>query len=142
MQYPDYFTAEDIMEFEYEYNRLRDIEDGVGFWAVNAELQEIADKEREMSMSDLMIDLQDEIRLGALSFAEIARKYEVPTSWVNEAWELLCEQEAEAEQFFDQGFHDELERDHDEPYEPEGGEDAYLDSWYEDQYDLGDYDYA
>lgn len=136
MQYPDYFTAEDIMEFEYEYNRLRDIEDGVGFWAVNAELQEIADKEREMSISDLMIDLQDEIRLGALSFAEIARKYEVPASWVNEAWDELCQQEAEAEQFFDQGFHDELERDWDEPYECE-----INDNWYDEQYEV-DTDYA
>jgi hypothetical protein len=33
--------------------------------------------------------------------------------------------------------YDELERDHDEPYEPEP--DAYLDASYEDQYDLGDY---
>ncbi len=54
--------------------------------------------------------------------------------------------------------HDELERDWDEPYEPDswadgdalasagwgtdedyGGEDRYLDSYYENQYDLGDY---
>lgn len=136
MQYPDYFTAEDIMEFEYEYNRLRDIEEGIGFWAVNAELQEIADKEREMSMRDLIIDIQDEIALGALSFAQIAQKYEVPVSWVQEAWDLLCEREADIEQ---PTYHDELERDWDEPYEPE---DRYLDSSYEDQYDLGDYDYA
>jgi len=31
MLYPDYMTAEDIMEFEYEYNRMRDIQEGVGF---------------------------------------------------------------------------------------------------------------
>ncbi len=34
-------------------------------------------------------------------------------------------------------YHDELERDWDEPYE--GNEDRYLDASYEDQYDLGDY---
>ena len=83
-----------------------------------------------MSMSDLMIDLQDEIRLGSLSFVEIARKYQVPASWVNEAWDQLCQQEAEAEQV--QGFHDELERDHDEAYEPD------CDSWYDEQYELND----
>jgi hypothetical protein len=36
-------------------------------------------------------------------------------------------------------YYDELERDWDEAYEPEGGEDSYLDSSYEDRYDLGDY---
>lgn len=135
MYYPADMTADDIMEFEYEYNRLRDIEEGIGFWAVNAELQEIANKEREMSISDLMIDLQDEVRLGVLSFAEIAQKYEVPVSWVQEAWDELCEQEAEAEQYAGHSY-DELERDHDEAYEPD-----YGDSWYEDQYEL-DTDYV
>ena len=33
-------------------------------------------------------------------------------------------------------YHDELERDWDEPYEP-CNEDAYLDAAYEDRYDLG-----
>lgn len=87
-------------------------------------------------MHSLIVDIQTEIQLGVLSFSEIAQKFEVPTSWVNEAWDLLCEQEAEAERFA--GYHDELERDWDEPYEP-GNEDAYLDSSYEDRYDLGDY---
>lgn len=31
---------------------------------------------------------------------------------------------------------DELERDWDEPYEPEGNEDAYLDASYEDRYEV------
>ncbi len=69
MQYPSYFTAEDIMEFEHEYNRYLDRQDPNSFLAVNEELQVIA--------------------------------------------------------------HDSLERDHDEPYEPD-----YGDSWYEDQYEL------
>jgi len=98
MNYPDYFTADDIAEFEYEYNRYLDLEDSDSQATVNARIDEIVEEEREMSMSDLMIDLQDEIRLGSLSFAEIARKYQVPTSWVNEAWDQLCQQEAEAEQ--------------------------------------------
>lgn len=86
-------------------------------------------------MSDLLIDIQDEIQLGVLSFPQIARKYDVPLSWVTDTWEGLCEQEAEAERQFDQGFHDEFERDHDEQYEPDIGN-----SWYEDQYEL-DSDY-
>ena len=45
--------------------------------------------------------------------------------------------EHEAE--YEDAFHDDLERDWDEPYEPEPDEDRYIDSWYEDQYDLGDY---
>ena len=131
MQYPEYFTADDIMEFEFEYNRYLDRDDPNSFVAVNEELQLIANEEREMSMRDLIIDIQNDILAGVLSFAEIAVKHEVPTSWVNEAWDLLCEQEAEAQA--NQSY-DELERDHDEPYEPE-----LNDSWYEDQYDLGDY---
>lgn len=132
MHYPADMTAEDIMEFEYEYNRYLDRQDPNSLIAVNEELQLIANEERDMSMRDLMIDLQDEIRLGILSFAEIAQKYEVPTSWVQEAWDELCEQEAEAEQFA--GYHDELERDHDEAYEPD-----YGDNWYDEQYELEDF---
>lgn len=135
MRYPEDFTEEDVMEFEYEYNRLRDMDEGRGLWAVNALLQEIANEEYEMSIRNLIIDLQEEIQLGVLSFQEIARKYEVPTSWVNEAWDMLCEQEAEEERYA--GYsHDELERDHDEPYEPD-----YADSWYDEQYEL-DTDYV
>lgn len=135
MIYPDYFTADDIAEFEYEYNRYLDLQDPHSAVSVNARIDTIVEEEREMSMSDLMIDLQDEVRLGALSFAEIAAKYEVPVSWVNEAWDELCQQEAEAEQYAGYSY-DELERDHDEAYEPD-----YGDSWYEDQYEL-DTDYV
>ena len=48
MSYPEYMTDDDIMEFEYEYNRLRDIEEGVGFWEINAELQVVAKKQQEL----------------------------------------------------------------------------------------------
>ena len=85
-------------------------------------------------MRDLIIGIQEDIWVGVLSFREIALKHNVSIAWVNEAWDMLCEQEAEAEA--EQFSHDHLERDHDEPYEPE---DAYLDASYEDRYDLGDY---
>lgn len=48
-------------------------------------------------MSELMIDIEEDIQLGSLSFAEIAVKYGVPKDWVFAAWESLCEQEAEEE---------------------------------------------
>ena len=48
-------------------------------------------------MSELMIDIQEDIQLGVLSFPQIAAKYKVPASWVTEAWDELCEQEAEEE---------------------------------------------
>jgi len=86
-------------------------------------------------MRDLIIDIQSDIVSGELSFQEIAQKHEVSLSWVNEAWEMLCEQEAHMAEHV-AGYHDELERDHDEPYEPD-----YGDSWYEDQYDLDSQDF-
>jgi hypothetical protein len=48
MFYPDHMTADDIIEFEYEYNRLRDIQEGVGFWEINAELQVVAKEQQEL----------------------------------------------------------------------------------------------
>lgn len=46
-------------------------------------------------MSDLMIDIQDELEKGELSFAEIATKYEVPISWVDQAALMLQEYNSE-----------------------------------------------
>lgn len=81
MFYPEYMTEQEIMEFEYEINKLIDTERGEGqFWAENAECQIVAEEQRDL-------------------------------------------------------YYDELERDHDEPYEPDLG-----DSWYEDQWEL-DADY-
>ena len=82
-------------------------------------------------MRDLIIGIQEDIQLGVLCFADIARKHNVPVSWVDEAWNMLCEQEAAAEH-----NHDHLERDCDEAYEPD-----YADSWYDEQYEL-DTDYV
>lgn len=43
MEYPDYFTAKDIMEFEYEYNRYIDLQDPYSLTSINAELQSVAE---------------------------------------------------------------------------------------------------
>ena len=47
MRYPEDFSADDIMEFEFEYNRLRDMDEGRGLWAVNAEFQIVAAEQQE-----------------------------------------------------------------------------------------------
>ena len=45
MFFPPEMTAEDIESFEYEYNRLLDIERNEGlWWAVNAECQVVAEE--------------------------------------------------------------------------------------------------
>jgi hypothetical protein len=49
------------------------------------------------NMSELSIDIQEDIQLGALSFPAIAAKYNVPLSWIELAWEDLCDQEYEEE---------------------------------------------
>ena len=43
-------------------------------------------------MGNLMIDIQDEIERGELSFQQIADRFEVPLSWVDEAARELAEQ--------------------------------------------------
>lgn len=48
MQFPAEMTAEEIEQFEYEYNRYLDIELDEGqFWAVNAECQIVAEEQRQ-----------------------------------------------------------------------------------------------
>lgn len=42
-------------------------------------------------MANLMIDIQDEIELGELTFRQIADKFEVPLSWVDEAARELAD---------------------------------------------------
>lgn len=48
-----------------------------------------------VSMSDLAIDIEEDISLGVLDFRRIAEKYDIPVSWVNQIWEQMCEQENE-----------------------------------------------
>ena len=45
-------------------------------------------------MSDLVMDLQDAIREGHLSFREIAQRFEVPYDWVTCVAEEMAEEEA------------------------------------------------
>jgi len=52
MFFPEDMTQEDIEQFEYEYNRMRDIEEGTGFWEINAELQILADQHQQELISD------------------------------------------------------------------------------------------
>jgi len=47
------------------------------------------------TMSDLMIDIQDDLEKGELSFAEIATKYEVPVAWVTEINQMVQEYNTE-----------------------------------------------
>lgn len=82
---------------------------------------------------DMVIAIQDDIEQGELSFQQIAIKHEVTLREV----EQLARDMADDFSYEDR-YYDELERDHDEPYEP----DEYVpdpDAWYEDQYDLGDF---
>ena len=45
MFYPEEMTPEEIMEFEYEYNRFVDMERQEGqWWAINAELQTLVEE--------------------------------------------------------------------------------------------------
>ena len=62
-------------------------------------------------MSELIIDIQEDIELGVLSFRSIAKKHNVPISWVTNAWDLLCEQEQQNQTY---------------------------DNWYDEQYELYD----
>ncbi|MFM8758399.1 MAG: hypothetical protein ACKODS_02485 [Methylophilaceae bacterium] len=71
-----------------------------------------------MSMRDLVIDIQTDIELGVLSFRAIAEKHDVHISWVNEAWDMLCEQAAEAESYEGERYFD------------------INDNWYDEQFEL------
>ena len=52
MNYPEYFTAEDIMEFEFEMNRYIDLADPYSLAAVNAELQTVAEQQQTTGAVD------------------------------------------------------------------------------------------
>ena len=47
MTYPEYFNADDIMVFEYEYNRYLDLQNPHSFTSINAELQLIVSNEED-----------------------------------------------------------------------------------------------
>lgn len=84
MIYPPEMTKEEIEQFEYEINRIIDIEREEGqFWALNAELQLIANEEREMEQ-----EYQD------WAHDELERDYDEPyepdynDDWYDEQYEL------------------------------------------------------
>jgi hypothetical protein len=53
MYYPDYFTAEDIMEFEYEMERIYALENPYSLDSINAECQVVAQEQREQELVDI-----------------------------------------------------------------------------------------
>ena len=56
MQYPEDFTQEDIMEFDYEYNRFIDLQDPHSLVAVNEQLAEIAFEQQAKEAVDLAFE--------------------------------------------------------------------------------------
>ena len=48
-------------------------------------------------MSNLALDIQEDLEAGRLSFAEIAAKHEVPISWVEVVNQEMLEQECQAD---------------------------------------------
>ena len=52
MTYPEDFTAQDIMEFEYEWERYCDLADPHSLAAINAECAVVADQQREAELVD------------------------------------------------------------------------------------------
>lgn len=59
--YPMDMTEDEIMEFEYEVNKIIDTERGEGqFWAVNAECQIVAEEQRDVYYDELERDLDEQ----------------------------------------------------------------------------------
>lgn len=75
--------------------------------------------------------IQEAIMAG-VPFYEIAEEFGLSVTEVRDMAITMYENEQ-----FGSSSHDHLERDHDEPYEPEESV-PDPDSWYESQYDLGD----
>ena len=56
MFYPESMTEQEIMEFEYEINKIIDIERGEGqFWAENAECQIVAEEQRQLDIAEFSL---------------------------------------------------------------------------------------
>lgn len=80
------------------------------------------------AVKSMVFDIQEDINAGELSFEQIAAKYDVSLREVDQ----LAFEVAEQDTF----YHDELERDWDEPYEPEYPD---PDVEYESRYELEDF---
>ncbi len=81
------------------------------------------------AMSQLAMELEEAVARGDLSFEEIARMFEVPRQWVVDAASDLFEGPQDVS-------YDHLERDWDEPYEPDVDR---FDDWYEEQYEVEEF---
>ena len=57
-------------------------------------------------MGYLLLDVQDDISIGVLSFNAIAKKYGIPLHWVEQVWDNLCEQELASDPHVVQGFNE------------------------------------
>lgn len=53
MTYPEDFTAEDIAEFEYEWERYCDLADPHSLVSINAELQRVAEEQQQKNLPNL-----------------------------------------------------------------------------------------
>lgn len=52
MPYPQDFTEQDIMEYEYEYNRFVDLQDPKSLLLANAECQIVALEQRQAALEE------------------------------------------------------------------------------------------
>jgi hypothetical protein len=82
-------------------------------------------------MSELALDIQEEIDRGEFTFQQIADKYGVSLREVDALAFEIMEQ--------DVMLYDHMERDWDEPYEPEGYDYPDPDAEYESRYELEDF---
>ena len=77
MYYPEAMTEDEIMEFEYEVNKIIDMERGEGqFWAVNAECQIVAEEQRDVYYDELERDCDEQY------------EPDYADSWYDEQYEL------------------------------------------------------
>ena len=92
------------------------------------------------AMKSLIMEIEERV-LDGVPFYDIAAEFDIEVEQVNEIALAMYEDQPEldawhrelaAEQAADNSY-DHLERDHDEEYIPDP------DSWYEAQYDLGDF---
>ena len=97
-----------------DYTTAPSNDSGRSFWRSDVSLLSLCDEAvSKISLSDLMIDIGVDIEAGELSFADIARKFDVPLDWVDEVARQLADQYAQEASFndfldsFDEGENDE-----------------------------------
>ena len=60
-----------------------------------------------MSMSDLVIGIQEDIEMGLLDFQAIAKKHKVSLKDVELCWDMLCEMQMEQDRYTNDNWYDE-----------------------------------